>query len=242
MVEGYTSHVTEAVSPATRTLPAYVDQLEQRADMIEESHLPERGLHRRRAHALPPRARAGRLAARRRPRAVMRCDWASPTDPLMVAYHDEEWGVPVHDDRQLFERLMLEGARRDSPGTILNKRESFRRGIRRLGPRRGGALRARDAAAAGRPGIVRNRLKVAAAIGTPGRASSSQASRQLRRVRLVVRRRRPLVKRPDASGDLPAETDLAGDEQATSSGAASASSARPAVTRSCRRSGWWTTT
>ena len=56
-----------------------------------------------------------------------RCEWAG-TDPLYVAYHDEEWGVPVHDDCKLFEFLILEGAQAGlSWSTILNKRENYRR-------------------------------------------------------------------------------------------------------------------
>ena len=60
-------------------------------------------------------------------RAVTRCEWAQPNDPLYVAYHDEEWGVPSHDDRHLFELLVLEGAQAGlSWSTILRKREGYR--------------------------------------------------------------------------------------------------------------------
>src|SRR5256886_5593760 len=65
----------------------------------------------------------------------MRCGWAGE-DPLMVAYHDEEWGVPVHDDRTLFEFLALEGAQAGlSWNTILNKREHYRAAFDRFDPR-----------------------------------------------------------------------------------------------------------
>jgi DNA-3-methyladenine glycosylase I len=93
-----------------------------------------------------------------------RCQWAQ--SPLMVAYHDREWGKPVHDDRVLFEFLILEGAQAGlSWETILNKRENYRRSfdgfdaekIARYDARKVRALLA-DA------GIVRNRLKIAATI------------------------------------------------------------------------------
>ncbi len=93
-----------------------------------------------------------------------RCEWAG--SELMIPYHDEEWGVPLHDDRLLFEFLILEGAQAGlSWNTILNKRESYRAAfdnfdatvIARYGDAKVQSLLA-DA------GIVRNRLKVAAAI------------------------------------------------------------------------------
>jgi len=93
-----------------------------------------------------------------------RCSWAR--SPLMVRYHDEEWGVPLHDDRALFEFLVLEGAQAGlSWETVLRKRENYRRAFDRF-----------DAAKIARydkrkvrklladPGIIRNRLKVSAAI------------------------------------------------------------------------------
>jgi DNA-3-methyladenine glycosylase I len=94
-----------------------------------------------------------------------RCGWAGD-DPLMVSYHDREWGVPVHDDRLLFEFLVLEGAQAGlSWSTILRKREAYRRAFFGFDPRRvaefDDADRARLLADAG---IVRNRLKIASAI------------------------------------------------------------------------------
>ena len=94
-----------------------------------------------------------------------RCGWAG-NDPLYVAYHDEEWGVPVHDDRALFEFLILEGAQAGlSWSTILKKRENYRRAFDRFDPRK--VARYDEGKAAellSNPGIVRNRLKVAAAV------------------------------------------------------------------------------
>jgi len=95
-----------------------------------------------------------------------RCGWVTK-DPLYLRYHDEEWGVPVHDDRQLFEFLILEGAQAGlSWLTILKKRDNYRRAFARFDPRKvaafGAAERRRLLADAG---IVRNRLKIDAAIG-----------------------------------------------------------------------------
>lgn len=93
-----------------------------------------------------------------------RCGWAG-ADPLYVAYHDEEWGVPVHDDRRLFEMLILEGAQAGLAWiTILRKREHYRRAFDGFDPARVARYSDRRLEALlADPGIVRNRLKVAAA-------------------------------------------------------------------------------
>ena len=66
---------------------------------------------------------------------VTRCEWAAGSDELMLAYHDEEWGVPSHDDRHLFEMLTLEGAQAGlSWSTILRKREGYRRAFAGFDP------------------------------------------------------------------------------------------------------------
>jgi DNA-3-methyladenine glycosylase I len=97
---------------------------------------------------------------------VKRCAWVPEADPLYVAYHDEEWGLPSHDERHLFEMLVLEGAQAGlSWSTILRKRENYRRAfagfdvekIARFGPRDVERLM-------GDAGIVRNRLKIDSAI------------------------------------------------------------------------------
>jgi DNA-3-methyladenine glycosylase I len=111
------------------------------------------------------------------PRELVRCGWAPPADPLYLAYHDQEWGVPSRDDRHLFELLVLEGAQAGlSWATILHKREGYRR-----------AFAGFDADAVARfgaadvdrlladPGIVRNRLKVESAIAN---ARASLAARE----------------------------------------------------------------
>ena len=95
-----------------------------------------------------------------------RCGWAEGAPPLAVAYHDEEWGVPVHDDHVLFEFLILEGAQAGlSWNTILNKREAYRKAFRGFDPAKVARFGARDVERLlGDAGIVRNRAKIAAAI------------------------------------------------------------------------------
>lgn len=97
---------------------------------------------------------------------ITRCSWANPANPRYLAYHDTEWGVPCHDERRLFEMLNLEGAQAGlSWETILNKRDTYRAAfdnwdaekIAAYGPDKVAQLLLD-------PGIVRNRLKVAAAI------------------------------------------------------------------------------
>jgi DNA-3-methyladenine glycosylase I len=97
---------------------------------------------------------------------ITRCSWANPANPRYLAYHDEEWGVPCHDERRLFEMLNLEGAQAGlSWETVLNKRDNYRAAfdhwdaekIARYDEKKVAELLAD-------PGIIRNRLKVAAAI------------------------------------------------------------------------------
>jgi DNA-3-methyladenine glycosylase I len=94
-----------------------------------------------------------------------RCQWAG-SDLLYLEYHDREWGVPVHDDRRLFEFLVLEGAQAGlSWLTILRKREHYRRAFAGFEPERVAAFRdARVRALLADPGIVRNELKIRSAI------------------------------------------------------------------------------
>ena len=97
---------------------------------------------------------------------MRRCDWAG-NDELMVHYHDTEWGVPKHDDRRLFESLVLDGAQAGlSWSTILNKRENYRRAFDGFDPDTVAAYdESQIAELLADPGIVRNRQKIAAAIG-----------------------------------------------------------------------------
>src|SRR5215467_13665225 len=111
-------------------------------------------------------ADGGRLYRSAMARAVSRCGWCG-SDPLYVRYHDEEWGVPVHDERTLFEFLILEGAQAGlSWNTILNKRGNYRRAFDGFDPKRVASYdRRKMKQLLADPGIVRNKLKIAAAIG-----------------------------------------------------------------------------
>src|SRR3989454_3032377 len=96
---------------------------------------------------------------------VKRCEWAL-SDPALLAYHDAEWGIPEHDDRKLFEFLVLEGAQAGlSWLTVLKKREAVRKGFDGFDPGRGAQYKSKK----GRTlladaGIIRNRAKIAAAL------------------------------------------------------------------------------
>jgi DNA-3-methyladenine glycosylase I len=144
------------------------------------------------------------------PNNVQRCEWAPLDQPRYLAYHDEEWGVPSHDDRHLFEMLVLEGAQAGlSWSTILNKRETYRKAFTDF-----------DAEAVARftpakverllldPGIVRNRLKVESAVNNARRVI--EVRDELGSVDAYLWSfvdGRPIVGRWKRLSDLPAETD-----------------------------------
>jgi DNA-3-methyladenine glycosylase I len=96
---------------------------------------------------------------------IVRCSWPG-TDPLYVAYHDDDWGRPVRDERELFEKLILDGAQAGLAWiTILRKREGYRRAFEGFDPERVAHYGPDDVERLlADPGIVRNRQKVAAAI------------------------------------------------------------------------------
>jgi DNA-3-methyladenine glycosylase I len=141
---------------------------------------------------------------------LTRCEWAG-SDPLMVAYHDEEWGVPCHDDRELFELLLLEGFQAGlSWQTILRKREHFRRAFEGFDPE---VIARYDEPQFERlladPGIVRNRLKVR------GAAQNARAFLQVQDERGSFDRYlwnwvdgTPVVSRPASLSGVPASTPL----------------------------------
>src|SRR5207249_9047219 len=109
----------------------------------------------------------GRVTGELKETTLRRCRWATMGDsPLMVEYHDKEWGVPVHDDRTLFEFLVLEGAQAGlSWQTVLNKRENYRKAFHAFQPAKIARYNNKDAQRLLRdPGIIRNRLKVQATI------------------------------------------------------------------------------
>jgi DNA-3-methyladenine glycosylase I len=94
----------------------------------------------------------------------LRCDWAS-TNPLLASYHDEEWGVPVHDDRQWFEKLILDGAQAGlSWLTILKRREGYRTAFHDFDVKRVARMKEADVERLMLDdGIIRNRLKIVSA-------------------------------------------------------------------------------
>ena len=140
--------------------------------------------------------------------SVTRCWWAG-SDQLMVAYHDEEWGVPVQDDMRLFEMLCLEGFQAGlSWQTILRKRENFRRAFAGFEPRAvagfGEADRARLLSDAG---IVRNRAKIEATVAN-ARALLELQSAEGSFAAYLVARLPPATPLPRSAtqADLPART------------------------------------
>ena len=105
-----------------------------------------------------------------------RCEWVPVDQPLYLAYHDAEWGVPVHDDRRLFEMLTLEGAQAGlSWSTILNKREGYRRAFAGFEPAKVARFTpAKVERVLQDPGIVRNRMKVESTVNNAARALEVQ--------------------------------------------------------------------
>jgi DNA-3-methyladenine glycosylase I len=140
----------------------------------------------------------------------VRCSWAG-TDPAMIDYHDREWGVPLHDDRALFEFLILEGAQAGlSWSTILHRRDGYRRAYREFDPAKVARFGERETAKLlADERIIRNRSKIAWSV------RNAQAF-------LAVQREhgsfdaylwnfaggKPLARRPRTSGDVPARAEL----------------------------------
>jgi len=98
-------------------------------------------------------------------KSVKRCPWPSD-DPLMVAYHDTEWGVPLHDDQKLFEYIVLDGAQAGlSWSTVLRKRENYRKAFHGFDPKRIARYTEKDVQRLLKDdGIIRNRLKIESTI------------------------------------------------------------------------------
>jgi DNA-3-methyladenine glycosylase I len=142
--------------------------------------------------------------------APHRCDWAEGSD-AMRAYHDDEWGRPSRDDRHLFEMLILEGAQAGlSWATILGKRENYRRALDGFDPERVARYGdARLAALLADPGIVRNRLKVAATVrNAQAFLTARQEHGSFASYLWAWVDGTPLVNRPRSVADLPARTEL----------------------------------
>ena len=149
--------------------------------------------------AAPPSRRRGQ-----------RCGWAEGSD-AMRRYHDQEWGRPSHDDRHLFEMLILEGAQAGlSWSTILNKREGYRRAFDGFDPRRiAGYDETRLAELLDDPGIVRNRLKVRGTV-TNARAFLETCDEfgSFATYLWSWVDGTPIVNRPRSMDDVPARNDL----------------------------------
>jgi DNA-3-methyladenine glycosylase I len=140
-----------------------------------------------------------------------RCFWAQNGDGLYTRYHDEEWGRPSHDDRHLFEMVILEGAQAGlSWSTILNKREGYRRAFANFDPRKVARFDARRRATLLRDeGIVRNRLKIESTV------TNAQAFLQVQQelgsfdaYLWAFVGGKPLVNRPAGRGGVPARNEL----------------------------------
>jgi DNA-3-methyladenine glycosylase I len=136
---------------------------------------------------------------------LSRCEWAGD-DPLMLTYHDQEWGVPLHDDRMLFELLTLEGAQAGlSWSTILRRREGYRAAFAGFDIGRVAAFEQADVERLLQDGgIIRNRQKILSTIENARRVRELNSFDQL--VWTFVPNGRPIVNGPTRLGDLPAET------------------------------------
>jgi DNA-3-methyladenine glycosylase I len=136
---------------------------------------------------------------------VKRCEWVPEADPDYVAYHDEEWGVPAHDERHLFEMLTLEGAQAGlSWSTILRKREGYRKAFANFDAERVARFGKRDVERLlGDPGIVRNRLKVESTVNNAKRVLELES---LDDYLWGFVGGSPIVNRWRKIGEIPAET------------------------------------
>jgi DNA-3-methyladenine glycosylase I len=137
--------------------------------------------------------------------AMRRCAWVPPGDPLYLAYHDEEWGAPSHDERHLFEMLVLEGAQAGlSWSTILRKRENYRRAFAAFEVERVARFGPRDVKRLlGDAGIVRNRLKIESAIAN---ARATIEAGGLDELLWSFVGGKPVVNRWRTLAEIPAET------------------------------------
>jgi DNA-3-methyladenine glycosylase I len=143
--------------------------------------------------------------------AIIRCEWAG-SDPLYIAYHDTEWGVPVHDDLELFDRLMLEGFQAGlSWITILRKREAFHRAFDGWNPEKIAAYGEDDIARLmADSGIIRNRLKVNGAVrNARAYLAMRDAGESFSEFLWSFVGGEPIVNHPQALGDVPAFTPVA---------------------------------
>jgi DNA-3-methyladenine glycosylase I len=136
---------------------------------------------------------------------VKRCAWAPEGDPAYLAYHDEEWGVPSHDETHLFEMLTLEGAQAGlSWSTILRKREGYRSAFKNFDAGKVARFTQRDVERLlADPGIVRNRLKVVSTVNNAKRVLELES---LDEYLWGFVGDNPIVNRWRKLSDIPAET------------------------------------
>lgn len=142
--------------------------------------------------------------------AITRCPWPG-TDPLYLAYHDEEWGVPEYDDRALYEKLILDGFQAGLAWiTILRKREAFRKAFDGFVPERVARYDARKVEALmNNAGIVRNRLKIEGAVkSAQGWLDIMEAGPGFSAFLWGFVDGRPIVNRYKTMSEVPAETPL----------------------------------
>jgi DNA-3-methyladenine glycosylase I len=141
---------------------------------------------------------------------LRRCAWPG-TEPLYVAYHDEEWGVPDHDSRALFEKLLLDGFQAGlSWITILRKRDAFRRAFDGFDAERIARFdAARIATLLADPGIVRNRAKIEAAVSSARAFLAVEAEQGFSDYIWGFVDGRPILNRFTTREDVPASTPLA---------------------------------
>ena len=142
---------------------------------------------------------------------IQRCPWANPDNPLYLAYHDHEWGVPTLDDRELFELMVLEGAQAGlSWETILNKREHYREAFDRFDIQKVARYdEAKAAALLQNPGIIRNRRKIRSAIGNAGVfVAIQEAYGSFARYLWDFVDHTPIINHFDTLDDVPAKTPL----------------------------------
>lgn len=140
-----------------------------------------------------------------------RCQWAGSTNPLMIKYHDEEWGRPVHDDQLLYEFLILEGAQAGlSWSTVLNKRENYRKAFDNFDPH---LIAQYDESKITKllenEGIIRNKLKIRSAINNAKQfLSIQQEFGSFDKYIWQFVENKPIQNNIKAMTDIPASTEL----------------------------------
>jgi DNA-3-methyladenine glycosylase I len=145
-------------------------------------------------------------------KTLKRCAWTNPKNPLYVAYHDTEWGVPVYDDRKLFEFIVLESAQAGlSWDIILKKREGYRKAFKQFDPKKVAKMTEKDILRLLQDtGIVRNQLKIRATVNNAQRFLEIQKEfGSFSDYMWAWVEKRPIENRRKKIGDIPTTTPLA---------------------------------